>query len=328
MTTVKRLTPAALATIVMILLASAATPVRAGSVIGVDVGNYIVLYEGGSSTAKLSINNFGTTGTWIGDIGVAGVGKFAATGPGTLNGNVDFAAANTGQATINNTTINGTVNYNVVGVQAAMSALNMLSSNLGAQVGSGTALTINTTSTQTVLASNGFLSGNNRLFTVSSINTNNGQNLIIKGDGSQNVVFNVNTLGSAQFHGNILLQDLSGKFLGDPGYSGLFPDQVLFNLHTGATLDINNNGNNAHPNNVIEATFLDPLGSVSMVNTRLDGRIFGGDCSNMQLVSGDTIRLPALGPAAAPEPSTAILALCGAMPLLLSLVRRRRNVAP
>src|SRR5437867_6599962 len=109
---------------------------------GFDLGDavhYIIMYEGGSASAQLSINNFGTTGIWNGDIGIAGVGQLAATGPGTLNGNVNFAAPNTGQAHISNTTINGNVNFGVAQVQIDMNNLNSLSSTFGAQAGSGTA---------------------------------------------------------------------------------------------------------------------------------------------------------------------------------------------
>jgi hypothetical protein len=163
------------------------------------------------------------------------------------------------------------------------------------------------------------LSGN-RVFTVTSVSSQNGDNLIIKGDGSQNVVMNVNTPGDAQFHGNVLLQDLTGKFYGDPGYAGLTPDQVLFNLYAGSALvggdklDANNNGNNAHPANIIYGTFLDPNGPISFVNTRFVGHIFGGDSVNMQIVSGDTITSP---PETVPD-SGATLSLMGLSTLLLA----------
>ena len=284
----------------------------AGAVFGVDVADYIILYEGGAGN-HLAINNFGTTGIWTGDIGIAGTGTLAASGPGTLNGDINFAAANTGQASISNTTINGTVNFGVPSVQSIMNSLNTLSSDLGALAASGTSLAINTSSDQTVLATSGALIGGNRIFNVTSVNTGNGENLIIKGDGSQGVVLDVNTAGDAQFHGNILLQDLTGKFFGDAGYAGLFPDQLLINLYDGALLtggdklDANNNGNNAHPANTIYGAFLDPNGAISFVNTRIVGRIFGGDSSDMQIVSGDTITLPPSR--RVPEPSSVILAL-------------------
>ena len=130
---------------------------RASVDFGVDVGNYAIIYEGGSSGSQLSINNFGTPGNrnWTGDIGVAGVGQLAASGPGTLNGSVNFAAANTGQASISNTTITGTVNYGVTSVQTTMNALNTLSTSLGAEASMGAALAINTNTDQTVQASSG-----------------------------------------------------------------------------------------------------------------------------------------------------------------------------
>ena len=130
----------------------------------------------------MSINNFGTTGIWTGNIGIAGTGKLAASGPGTLNGNINFAAPNTGQASISNTTINGSINFGVSAVQTLMNTLNALSATLGA-IG-GTALTIDTTADQTVLTSTGTFDAatGNRIFTVNSVNTNNGENLIIKGE--------------------------------------------------------------------------------------------------------------------------------------------------
>jgi len=268
-------------------------------------------------------------------VGIAGNGQFAATGPGTLDGNVNFAAANTGQASVSNTTINGTVNYGVGSVQTIMNNLNSLSSTLGGLAGAGTSVAINTSSTQTIQATGGTsesINGvNYDLFTVSSVSTNNGQNLVLQGNGSTSVVFDLNS--GAQFHGNILLEDLSGKFYGDPGSAGITPDQVLFNLYGGSnttlsggpTLDVNNNGNAAHPANITEADFLDPNGSISMVNTRFDGRVLGGDSSNMQIVSGDTITLPSGGGRSVPEPGS-ILLLGSALASIfgLGLLGRRR----
>ena len=103
----------------------------------------------------------------------------------------------------------------------------------------------------------------------------------------------------------------------------MFPDQVLFNLSDGAgltgggDLEANNNGNDAHPANIIHGTFLDPNGKISFVNTRITGRIFGGDSSDMQIASGNTIALPTV-----PEPAPWALALLGAVLLATTRVRR------
>jgi hypothetical protein len=305
------------------LLVDAPASSRAGIIGGVAVGNYIVLYSG-SGGNHLAVNNFGNP--WNGDIGIAGTGTLQASGPGTLNGDVHFASSNTSQAHINNTTIHGSVIFGDSTVQTIANELHALSSDLGAGAGSGTHLAINTGPNQTVSASDGALVGAYRLFTVDSVKMHNGEDLIIRGDGTHTVVFDVNTPGSAQFHGNILLQDLNGKFYGQAGYSGLSPDQVLFNLLDGDKLDLNNNGNHAHPDNIMYGTFLDPNGEISMVNTRLVGRIFGGGCANMQIVSGDTITLPETSPPEAPAPATLLLGITGLIPCgVAPWFRRGRN---
>jgi hypothetical protein len=312
----KKLLLSSLAILVSLLILPTAVS-ASGFTLG-GAANYIILYQGGSSGAQLAINNFGNTGIWNGNIGIAGVGKLAASGPGTVNGNIQFAAPDTGQASISNTTINGTVQYNVAGVQTAMNAMNTLSSSLGALA--GTALVINTGGgDQTVLASSGALGLGNRVFTVATVNTGNGQNLIIKGDGSENVVLNVDTSGEAKFEGNILLQDLTGKFYGDAGYAGLTPDQLLINLTGADKLSANNNGNNAHPNNIMYGVFLNPFGEISFVNTRIVGRIFGGNSKNMQIVSGDSITQPQI----TPEPGT-LLSLGVGLFAVAGFLRRRR----
>ena len=280
------------------------------SIDGVDVANYIIIYEGGGTGNHLNINNF--TAPFTGDIGVAGNGLFAMSGGGgtnsTING-VNFAAANTGQTTGSlDGSVTGGFNYSVANVQPTMNALNTLSANLGAQAALGTSIAINASggTGQTIQAAAGANVGGNSLFNVTSLSTNNGIPLIIQGNGSQTVVFDINM--AASISGNILLEDLSGKFLGQAGYNGLTPDQVLFNITGGTnltggnTLQINNQGDHSHPDNIIYADFLDPNGMISVVNSRVAGRVFGGDSHDLQVVSGDTITLPP-GPVSPPPPT-------------------------
>jgi hypothetical protein len=53
-------------------------------------------------------------------------------------------------------------------------------------------------------------------------------------------------------------------------------------------------------------TFLDPNGMISMNHSVLNGRLFGGDTHDDQIVSGANISAPV------PEPSTLVLAGLGA----------------
>ena len=126
-----------------------------------------------------------------------------------------------------------------------------------------------------------------------------------------NVVINIlgSNINNPSFGGTLLLT------------GGLTADQVLFNivggsnLTNGPTLTISTNGS------TINADFLDPNGSVSENHSLVVGRIFGGDSSNMQIVSGAQINAPA--PAATPEPSTVISALVGLAAVGVLKLRRR-----
>src|SRR5258705_8065913 len=94
------------------LLAAAAftAPARA-DVIGLGAASdYAILFQGaGNNTLQI------TNVTVNGNVGVGGTGKSTDGGPSTINGRVDFAAANTGQFSNNNASnvITGGVNYNV-----------------------------------------------------------------------------------------------------------------------------------------------------------------------------------------------------------------------
>ena len=76
------------------------------------------------------------------------------------------------------------------------------------------------------------------------------------------------------FQGNIILTDSAGRTYGQAGYTGLTPDEVLFNAYNGNTLSANNQGDSAHPNNIMEGLFLDPNGGISFVNAARKHRAY------------------------------------------------------
>jgi choice-of-anchor A domain-containing protein len=280
-----------IAVLTMLAIGTASTPqAKADSfVISGDATNFAVLYEGGGnnqlSTTNVTIN--GNIG--IGDPTGVTSSFLAASGgtPAAINGNVEYAGAVSSHNSIQNTTFTGTVTGNNANVQTDLNNLNTESSTLGAL--SGTALNISLAgngSTQTIDISSGTLHstayGNVRVFTLNSLQFNNGTTLTIVGDAAgDSVVINIakSNVNGPQFGGNIVL-------------SGLVSDQVLFNVTGGANLTggstLQDNSNGA----VLSGDFLDPNGSMSLTHSVLDGRFFGGDTSNMQIVSGDTLNAP------------------------------------
>jgi hypothetical protein len=297
------------AALALAALAWAGAPqVRAGFILG-DAANFVVLYEGNGS------NQFSTTNVTInGNIGIGApaghtTATFAASGPGTINGDILFARAVLDA--INNTTIHGAITGNHANVQTDLAGLNAQSSALGKETGAP--LAINTGgagSSQTINAADGVLDSNgNRVFTVSALQFNNQTSLNINGDAAgDSVVFNIP--GNAQFGGAIFL-------------NGLTSDQVLFNvigggnLAGGHTLQANSNGA------ALTGTFLDPNGAISVVHSVVNGRVFGGDASNMQIVSGDTLTAPPIDFAPEPYP----LGLLGLGGLCLVGYSWRRRLA-
>jgi len=281
--------------IIAVTVFSMATPsARAGFDLG-DSANYAVLYEGAGSH-NLQVNSGPVNGSTVsGNIGLGiengGNPQFQPSNPAVINGNINFAA---GTANINNSgaVINGTINAGVSQVETDLNNLNALSSSLGLESGTPTAISIANGGTMTINASNGILDANgNRVFTVSSLSFVNGATLNINGDAAGDSVvlnFNFNT----HFSGTINL------------IGGLNPNQVLFNIIGGMNM-MNGDTLQFAANNVSqEGTFLDPNGTITENSVNLDGHLFGGDTADMQIVSGGTVVNPA------PEPQTfAVLAL-------------------
>lgn len=276
------------------LLCIAGTSARA-EVIGLGAAaNFSILYTG---TNQLSITNV----TVNGNVGVGGGGSVAFTGPGTINGQLDFSTANSGQySNTNGNNVGPTsVNYSVANVTTAINNLTTLSSGVGGTGGTfGTSITLN--GSQTINELNGELETvggiNYRVFDVTKYSAVNASVLTINGDGSGDVVaFNFGYNSNTNLSGSTVL-------------NGLSADQVLYNFtSSGQKVNFSNNqqGN-------FQGTILALNDGMSTDNSNITGRLFGGDGSNMQFVSGAHITTPV------PEPSSLAILTTGLMLLLLS----------
>jgi hypothetical protein len=277
--------------------------------------NFAILFEGGGNNT-LQVTNV----TVNYNVGVGGTGLMTDSGPSTINGAIDFSAANTGQFSNNNGSdvIAGGVHYNVSAVASALNDVNTLNSTLGAE--SGTNISIGTGSGQTlaVNASAGVLDANgNRVFKVIGFNTTNGNVLTINGDGAGDSVV-LNFIGlSANFNNQVVLNNISA-------------DQVLYNfvggsgLTGGPTLQINDNLSNNTPNcklgqYCVQGDFLDPNGPISVTNAFVFGRVFGGDTHDFQYVSGADIDAP-------PTPEPAHTAFVLVLILGIALAARKKLI--
>src|SRR5579872_4232259 len=236
---------------------------RAGFVLGA-ASNFAVLYEGGGNNT-LQITNV----TVNFNIGVGGTGKLTDSGPSTVNGAIDFSAANTGQFSNNNSSnvIANGVNFNDSLVTSALNTVNALNSSLGTEAGTPVSIGNGAGQTLTINASAGVLDANgNRVFTVTGFNTTNGEILTINGDAAgDSVVFNFPaSVGNVNFNNQVVL-------------SGISDDKVLYNfvggsgLTGGQALQINDNGSSS-PGNLVQGVFLNPNGPISVVNTNITGR--------------------------------------------------------
>jgi uncharacterized repeat protein (TIGR01451 family) len=241
-------------------------------------GNYAVLYTGGGGH-NLSISNV----TINGNVGVGGTGVVQFSGPGTIGGRLDFSAANTGQFhNTNGSNVGPTsVNYNVAAVTTALNTVTALSNSLA---GLGNNISIN--GNQTINESAGQLDTVNgvayRVFNVTSYNENDGKVVTINGDGSGNaVVFNFGFKSNVNLGGDVTLT------------GGLSDDQVIWNFPTsGFNISLNNNASSFPLPAAYHGVILASNDKISLVNANLDGRVFGGNNSDMQIVSGDTINAP------------------------------------
>jgi hypothetical protein len=295
-----------------------ASGVRAGPFSLGSASNFGLLYEGNGGKT-LSYNNSNING----NMGIGATGTFQGNGPGTINGLLEFSAANTGQFSSSGLTYNpssGNPVYNAAIVSSALSTMNTLSHDLGLE--SGTSLAINVPAGgQTVNASAGALDADgNRVFTVTSVALTNGRVLTIDGSASDHVVLNVAGFNAA-FNG---LVQLSG---------GITSDQVLFNLtpSTSNLTTYNNDYTNltggptltistSESVNPTLGVFLIPTGDFQVNHSVINGRVFGGDSKNSAFVSGANLNAPL----SVPEPSS-LVSFASAALLLASYRLRRRS---
>jgi hypothetical protein len=308
----------------VIFALSAAFVSGAGFSLG-DSANYAVLFEG-SGNHSLQINSGPLNGSTItGDIGLGNLNggnpQAQFNNPAVINGDVNFAALkNSGNGNVGNAIINGSVNYGITAVSNDLVLLNALSAKLGGE--SGTAVSINLSGTggnQTINASAGMLdAGGNRVFNLTSMTFNNGNTLTINGDTAGDfVVINVSSanINNPHFAGAISLT------------GGLTPNEVLFNITGGNVMTLSGgstlqtSANNAFQN----CSYLDPDGTINVDSVNIVGHLFGGDSSDMQIVSGATVDSPVL--TATPEPSATALAALMLLPFAARSLRRLRKRA-
>lgn len=269
-----------------------------------DAANYAVLYEGAGGH-QLQVNSGPVNGATIyGNVGVgdedAGNPQAQLNNPAVIAGNINFA----GTANVSNSgaIVNGSINSDVTSVETDLNNLNSLSSTLGAELGTNLAINIANGGSQTINASSGTLDANgNDVFKVTSLSFVNGATLTINGSASQHVVldFNFNT----HFSGTI---DLAG---------GINQNEVLFNITGGMNLMSGDTLQFAANDVTQYGTFLDPNGTITENSVNLIGHLYGGDSSNMQIVSHGTVAIP--------EPATDA-ALLGLAVFSAAIARRRR----
>ena len=100
---------------------------------------------------------------------------------------------------------------------------------------------------------------------------------------------------------------------------------MLFDFtSSGKNINLNSNAS-SFPNAAFQGIILAPNDAMSMTNANLDGRFFGGDSADMQIVSGSTINAPI----DVPEPSPLAIMLGGLVgPWFLLRKRIGLAVAP
>jgi hypothetical protein len=276
---------APLAALALLSAVTATNPqARADFVLG-NAANYLILAEAGVTT--VAVDNSHTNG----NIGIGGQNTVLALQTnGFVSGRADFAGT-TANVTGTASNISGGTQTGVSAVTAALTTTDALNSTSNTNATTGTvAPTVNLNAGTTINISNGKLvvvgGVNTYYFNIGSVSLSPSNPLNINlglAPAGSNVVFNTNS--NLTLNGAISLG------------AGLDSDAVLFNVFGNHTLQTST------ATAAINGILLDPAGNIQVDATTLNGRIIGGDSTNLMSNSNTTVNQPA--PAApVPEPST------------------------
>jgi len=249
--------------------------------IGADASDYAVLYKGGvgNTQGNVSITNVTVNGNMGVGNSVYGNGgkKVNYSGPGAINGRFDFYNStqyspsqfhNSNGSNVGPTS----VNFGVAKVNNALTALTTLSSTLGGESGHNQAVANGTI----INASAGNIHGGDSVFNITSLSLTDQSLVTINGDGTHDVVLNIALNSNINLKGQIILT------------GGLTPDDVLWNFtSSGKNIDLGKTTTGA-----FQGIILALNDKMSATNATLNGRFFGGDSQDFQIVSGTTITAP------------------------------------
>ena len=251
-----------------------ATTLGSGFSLG-DAGNYgIIAFNPasfkGSSTSPINGN----------------VGLGASCGTGTVALSSDKITGNlvsTGtKPASTGGTVTGTISGNSTTLSSDITALQTLSTTLGGETGTSVALGTAAGQTLTINATSGVLDASgNYVFTI----TQWANNIVIKGDGTHNVVLNIAS-GVTPVLDNVTLS------------GGLTANQVLFNDTNTGTLA-------GTSGTTFNGTFLAPNATFNVTGVTVNGHLFGGTSGqNFSFTSGAVLNTPANPASGTPSVTT------------------------
>jgi len=266
----------------------------------------------------------------IGNIGIEDNGAFVGSGSGTVTGTVQFFGPDNLEGPSrfrpDGISVTGGSAFNVTSVHTDLMNISAFSQSFRNEAGTSTRIQADTPGGPVLNASDGILdSDGNRVFTA-TIDPNfvAGTTFTINGTSETTVVFNTTT-GGLPFNGRVVLT------------GGITSDQVLFNFDAGS-YDIVNGGiggdlllienglasggpATASVGPGTAGTYLDPNGPIQIINSLIDGRVFGGDRIDNFGITNSTIIAPSVVNASEP----ASLALLGAGLVAFGMIGRRRR---